>query len=475
MSDSARDLARKLLAGTATGPQPGVTGPAAGASGTGTGRPVASRPAPVSTGAERTPARPRRGPGRQFADHPEVAAMVHKRAAIEAVHESAGMANPMFLVRESPNDTVIRWQGRELLNFSAYNYLGLGNHPEVVQAAKDALDDYGASASASRIVAGEIPLYAELEHRLAALYDVGDAMVTTSGYLTNAGVIGFLLGGEDVAICDALIHGSVVSGVQWSGARRLNFRHNDPDSLRSVLRMSRGSFDRALVVIEGHYSMDGTIGRVDELAAVAREFDCAVMVDEAHSLGVFGDRGHGIREHYAMAGDAVDIWMGTLSKALGSCGGFIAADADLIAAMKASAPGVAMLTGAPAPATIGAARAALDILEAEPERLRALWSNAEHFHRLLTERGLDLGISQATPICPVIVAGEMRAGYVAATLLQRGIYAGAISAPAVPAGQERLRFFLTSEHTQDQLEFTADQLAEVIESARRIPDLTVTG
>ncbi|WP_039775318.1 aminotransferase class I/II-fold pyridoxal phosphate-dependent enzyme, partial [Nocardia cerradoensis] len=298
---------------------------------------------------------------------------------------------------------------------------------------------------------------------------------TTSGYLTNAGVIGFLLGADDVAICDSLIHGSVISGVQWSGARRLNFRHNDPESLRSVLRMSRGNFDRALVVVEGHYSMDGTVGRVSEIATIAREFDCAVMVDEAHSLGVFGERGHGIREHYGMPGDAVDIWMGTLSKALGSCGGFIAADADLIAAMKAAAPGVAMLTGGPAPSTIGAALAALDVLEAEPQRLRRLWSNAEHFRTLLGERGIDLGISEGTPICPVIVPGELRAGYVATTLLQNGIYAGAISSPAVPAGQERLRFFLTSEHEPAQLEAAADLLSEAVTDAARLPDLSVTG
>ncbi|AHH15034.1 putative 2-amino-3-ketobutyrate CoA ligase [Nocardia nova SH22a] len=456
MSESARDLARKLLAGTGS---------------------EASSPAAATAVAERkpAPARPRRGPGRQFADHPEVAAMVQKRAAIAAVHEHSGTPNPMFLVRESPNDTVIRWQGRDLVNFSAYNYLGLGNHPKVVQAAKDALDTYGASASASRIVAGEIPIYAELEQRLAGMYDVGDAMVTTSGYLTNAGVIGFLLGAADVAICDSLIHGSVISGVQWSGARRLSFRHNDPESLRSVLQNSRGSFDRALVVIEGHYSMDGTVGRVDEIAAIAREFDCAVMVDEAHSLGVFGARGHGIREHYGMTGESVDIWMGTLSKALGSCGGFIAADADLIAAMKAGAPGVAMLTGGPAPSTIGAALAALDILDAEPERLHRLWSNAARFRTLLTERDLDLGISEATPIVPVIVPGELRAGYVATTLLQRGFYAGAISSPAVPAGQERLRFFLTSEHEPAQLEAVADLLKESVTAAAQLPDLGVTG
>ncbi|MEC3915814.1 aminotransferase class I/II-fold pyridoxal phosphate-dependent enzyme [Nocardia sp. CDC160] len=460
MSESARDLARKLLAGNAAAPSAAkVSTPSAGAA------QRAAAPA-AATSAPKV----RRGPGRQFADHPEVAAAVRKWTAIDALTEQSGMANPLFLPRNSPNDTVIRAADAELVNFSAYNYLGLANHPRVVEGAKRGLDQYGASAAASRIVAGEIPLYGELERRLADIYQVGDAMVTTSGYLTNAGVIGFLLGERDVAICDALIHGSVVSGTQWAGCRRINFRHNDPESLRSVLRMSRSGFDRALVVIEGHYSMDGTVGRVDELAAIAREYDCAVMVDEAHSFGVFGAHGFGMREHLGMAGSDVDIWMGTLSKALGSCGGFIAADADLIRAMKASAPGVAMLTGGPAPSTISAALAGLEVLIDEPERVARLWDNTKLFNTALRDRGIDLGVSEGTPICPVIVPGEMRAGFVSATLLQRGVYAGAISAPAVPVGKERLRFFVTSEHTEAQLISTADLLAETIAAAEQIPE-----
>lgn len=460
MSESARDLARKLLAGSGT--------KESSASGSATAVRHAAAPNPVT--GRTVPARATRGPGRQFTDHPEVAAAVAKRAAIAAISEQSGMPNPLFLPRNSPNDTVIRAMGTDLVNFSAYNYLGLSSHPRVVRAGQAALDQYGASASASRIVSGEIPLYGELEQRLAGMYDVGDAMVTTSGYLTNAGVIGFLLREGDVAFCDSLIHGSVVSGTQWAGCRRINFRHNDPDSLRSVLKMSRSGFDRALVVLEGHYSMDGTVGRVAELAAVAREFDCAVMVDEAHSLGVFGAAGHGIREHYGMAGSDVDIWMGTLSKALGSVGGFIAADADLIAAMKSSAPGVAMLTGAPAPSGIAAAMAALDVLAAEPERVTRLWRNARLFDAALRERGLDLGESQGTPIVPVIVPGEIRAGFVSAHLLQQGVYAGAISAPAVPVGKERLRFFITSEHTEQQLLSTADLLAAAIALADQLPE-----
>ncbi|MEV5651701.1 aminotransferase class I/II-fold pyridoxal phosphate-dependent enzyme [Nocardia sp. NPDC052254] len=448
MSESARDLARKLLSGSEAAADR-YSGSAPG---------VSATTAPRTTTAPR-PGRVVRGPGKQFADHPGVVAAAAQNATIAALTEQSGLPSPYFLPRTSPNDHVINSAAGELVNYSAYNYLGLASHPRVVAAATAALGEYGASASASRIVGGEIPLYHEIEQRLAGIYDVGDAMVTTSGYLTNAGVIGYLLGSGDVAFCDSLIHGSVVSGTQWAGCRRINFRHNDPESLRAVLRTSRAGFDRALVVIEGHYSMDGTVGRVAELAAVAREYDCAVMVDEAHSFGVFGAGGHGIREHYGMAGADVDIWMGTLSKALGSCGGFIAGDADLIGAMKSSAPGVAMLTGAPAPSAIAAALAGLDVLADEPERLIRLWDNAKHFHTALRERGMDLGESQQTPICPVIIPGEVQAGYVSATLLRNGIYAAAIVAPTVPAGKERLRFFLTSEHTERQLDSTVELIA----------------
>lgn len=410
-------------------------------------------------------AKSRRDSRQPFADHPEVVAARERNARTRAMLEFTGMPNPLFLPRRGANSPVIDGPDGAMTNFSSYNYLGLAHHPKVIRAAQDAVAQYGASASASRIISGEIDLYSVLENRLAQLYDVDAALITTSGYLTNAGLIGFLLGDRDAMVCDALIHASVISGVQWSGARRVTFRHNDPDSLRSVLRMSRARFDRALVVVEGHYSMDGDIGPLPEIAAVAREFDCAVMIDEAHSFGVLGAHGHGARDHFGLSGDAVDIWMGTLSKALGSCGGFIAGEGDLIEAIRSAAPGVAQLTGGPAPAAAAAALAALDVLETEPERLTRLWHNAQWFTSALRERNLDLGTSQNTPICPVLVPGELQVGYASSVLMQARIYVGPVAAPAVQPGQERLRFFLTSEHTKDQLNTTADLVAEVVELA----------
>jgi 7-keto-8-aminopelargonate synthetase-like enzyme len=433
---SARETARRLLAA----PQ--------------SSSPVEAVPSPAKTS--------RRRAAKPFADHPAIVATRDRRGRAQAIVELTGMPSPLFFERHGPNEPVIDGPNGPLTNFSTYNYLGLAAHPKVVGAAQDALAQYGASASASRIFSGGIDLYSKLEKRLADIYDVDEAVITTSGYLANAGVIGFLLGERDALVCDALDHASIVSGGQWSGARQLTFRHNDPDSLRNVLRMSRDRFERVLVVIEAHYSMDGDIGLLPEIAEVAREFDCGVMVDEAHSFGVLGARGHGIREHFGLPGDAVDIWMGTLSKALGSCGGFLAGNGDLIDAIRTIAPGVEQFTGGPSPAAAGAALAALDVLDNEPDRLARLWHNGAFFSSVLRERDLDLGISQGTPIVPVLVPGEFRVGFSSSMLLQRGVYVGPVVSPGVLLGQERLRFFVTSEHTEEQLSRSADVIAEVI-------------
>lgn len=412
-----------------------------------------SVPAPVAPSPQRA--------RRSFVDRPDIAAIRRRTALVRKIFDMTGMPSPLFLRRQGPNGPMIDGPNGPVTNFSSYNYLGLAAHPKVVRAAQDSLEQYGASASASRTLSGEIDLYDRLESRLACIYDVDAAVITTSGYLTNAGVIGFLLGKRDALVCDALNHASIVSGGQWSGARRLTFRHNDPDSLRDVLRKSRSRFDRVLVVIEALYSMDGDIGRLPEIAAIAREFDCGVMVDEAHSFGVLGAHGHGVREHFGLPGDAVDIWMGTLSKSLGSCGGFIAGDGDLIEAIRTVAPSEQFACG-PSPAAAGAALAALGVLDDEPDRLARLWRNAERFTSALRERHLDLALSQSTPICPVLIPGELQVGFISSVLLQRGVYAGPVGSPGVQRGQERLRFFVTSEHTDEQLSSTADLVAEVI-------------
>lgn len=404
----------------------------------------------------------------KFADHPRVIEACELNERRRMIWELTGMPSPLFLERRGHNGGVIEGPDRELTNFAGYNYLGLAHHPKVVLAVQDAVAQYGASASNSRITSGEIELYPRLERRLAEIYDVDAAIIATSGFLTNAGVLGYLLDEGDAAVCDSLIHASVVAGARWAGARVMTFRHNDPDSLRGILRASRDRFKQVLVVIEGLYSMDGDIGLLPEIASVAREFDCGVMVDEAHSIGVLGAHGHGVREHFRLPGDAVDIWMGSLSKALGSCGGFIAGGANLIEALT-TAPAMLLTVGFPPPAA-AAALAALDVLESEPDRHQRLWRNTEWFSGALRERDLDLGLSRNTPICPVLIPSVARVVYASSLLLQRGIYVGPVTAPAVQPGQERLRFFITSEHNHDQLERAADLVAEAVGIATKLDD-----
>ncbi|WAC90179.1 aminotransferase class I/II-fold pyridoxal phosphate-dependent enzyme [Mycobacterium sp. Aquia_213] len=396
-----------------------------------------------------------------FDDHPEVVTTRH-RLEFRSHIERLGLPNPYLEPHEGVNATTVQKYGRELVNFSSYNYLGLSGHPHVSEAAKAAIDTYGTSVSASRVVSGEISLYAQLERRIACAYDVEESIATTSGYLTNAAVIGYLLGPRDIAFCDSLVHNSLVSGTQWAGCRRVNFRHNDPTSLEAVLKMSRSSAERAMVVLEGHYSMEGDTALLPELIAVARKYDCVIMIDEAHSFGVLGGRGFGMREVYGLAGDAVDIWMGTLSKALGSCGGFLAGKRDLVMAFKYSAPGLSMFTGGPAPSAIAAALAALEVLEAEPERVQRLQENGRHLWKLFIDRGFETGVAQGTPIVPVIMGEIGRAALASVKLIQAGINVNAILAPAVPQGEERLRFFATSEHTTDQLETAVEELDKVV-------------
>src|SRR5690606_38591044 len=230
-----REIARRLLAGggRAATRRPEVRPPGVTESSTG---PATVPPRAGTVGAPRpsTPARPatrRRGPGRQFADHPAVVAALEKQAAIEQLIDTTGLPHPLFLSPEGHNGAVIHSRGRELVNYSSYNYLELARHPRVLRAAEDAANRYGTSASATRIVTGEIPLYGVLEQRLADIYRTGAALVCSSGFLTNAAVIGFLLGEQDLAVCDSLAHASLVAGTRWAGCRRVTFRHNDPDSL----------------------------------------------------------------------------------------------------------------------------------------------------------------------------------------------------------------------------------------------------
>jgi 8-amino-7-oxononanoate synthase len=252
---------------------------------------------------------------------------------LRIMHDGAarfGLANPFFKLHESLAGAETTIQGQRFVNFASYNYLGYSGHPVVAEAAKAAIDHYGTSVSASRLVSGDRPIHRELEAELARLYEVDDAVTFVSGHATNVTTIGYLFGPRDLVIHDELIHNSVLQGIQLSGARRLSFAHNDVEALDRLLGDQRQHFERVLVVLEGIYSMDGDYPDLPRFVELKNRHKVFLMVDEAHSLGVMGANGKGIREHFGLAGKDVDIWMGTLSKTLASCGGYIAGESALV-------------------------------------------------------------------------------------------------------------------------------------------------
>lgn len=334
-----------------------------------------------------------------------------------------------------------------------------------------AIERYGVSAAASRHVAGERPVHGELERALADHYGVADSLVFVSGYATNVGVIGHLAGPRDLVICDALAHNSIVMGGVLSGAARRSFAHNDLDSLEHMLATTRGNFERTLIVVEGLYSMDGDYPDLPRLIDIKTRHHAWLMVDEAHALGVLGPRGYGIAEHFGVDPRKVDIWMGTLSKALAGCGGYIAGCKELIEYLRLTAGVFVYSVGMP-PVIAATALKALEILHREPERVRALQHNAARFCALATARGLDIGNAAGTAVCPVLVANSLPAVMLSQRLFERGINVLPVTYPAVPAKASRLRFFLTAAHNEEQLatavEATAEELARVREKVRTL-------
>ena len=353
--------------------------------------------------------------------------------------------------------------GREFINFSSYNYLGLNGHPAVSAAAKAAIDRYGTTVSASRVVAGERPIHRELERRLAELHGAEDAVAFVSGHATNITVIGHLMGAGDLILHDALIHNSVTQGALLSGAKRLAFPHNDVAACARLLDEHRGRTGRALIVIEGADSMDGDSPDARAFSDLARSAGAWLMVDEAHSLGVLGATGRGVGERDGLAGGDVDFWMGTLSKTLAGCGGYIAARADLVQYLKLTAPGFVYSVGLPPPIA-GAALGALDVMAAEPERVARLNHASLRFRDGARAAGLDTGSSEGVAIVPVITGSSIKAARLSQALAGRGVNVQPILHPAVAERAARLRFFLSADHTDAQIDRTLEVLAE--EAAR---------
>ncbi|MFG2874161.1 aminotransferase class I/II-fold pyridoxal phosphate-dependent enzyme [Streptomyces sp. NPDC048337] len=377
---------------------------------------------------------------------PEITAHQERLALLDG----AGLPNPYFLVHERGMTDTTVIDGREFVSFSSYNYLGLATHPRVNEAAQEAIARYGTSVSASRLLSGNRPLHLELEAELADHLGCEASIALANGHATNVTVIGHLVGRGDLVVHDSLAHDSILQGCKLSGATRRPFPHNDAAALDALLTRVRHQYRRVLVVIEGVYSMDGDIADLPALVEVKRRHGALLMIDEAHSLGTIGATGCGIGEHHGVEPSAVDLWSGTLSKALASCGGYVAGSRSVIEYLRYTVPGFVYSAGM-TPADTAASLTALRVLRAEPQRVTRLAANASLFVRLAREAGIDTGDSHDTPIVPCILGDSGRTVRLAEALFQQGISVNPILYPAVPEKMTRLRFFLTADHTPEQI------------------------
>jgi 8-amino-7-oxononanoate synthase len=379
-----------------------------------------------------------------------------------AFGEAIGVENPYFRVNDGVTRDTSIINGAEVINFSSYNYLGMSGHPAVAEAVSDAVRRWGSSCSASRPISGEKPVHRELELELAKLLGTEDAIALVSGHATNDTVIGHLLGEGDLVIHDSLAHDSIMQGCMLSGATRRPFPHNDHAALDELLTNIRHQYRRVLIIIEGIYSQDGDIPDLPAFIEVKRKHQALLMIDEAHSIGVLGETGGGIGEYFGVDRTDVELWAGTMSKSLAGCGGYVGGSRELVEFLKYTTPGFVYSVGTPPP-TAAASLAAIRTIRSEPAHLRRLHELSALFLGLAREAGLDTGDSAGTPVIPCIVGSSATALKLSNALLGRGINANPIIYPAVPEDKARLRFFVTSCHSEEQIRYTVKALAEELE------------
>ena len=356
---------------------------------------------------------------------------------------------------ESAQDAAIILEGQEVLLFSSNNYLGLANHPALKRAAQEAIERYGCGSGASRLISGSMAVHHELENHLAALKKTEAALVFPTGYHANIGVLAALMGPDDTILSDSLNHASIIDGCRLSRADTRVYRHADTEHLGELLKACPATGQR-LIVTDSVFSMDGDLAPLTEIIALARQYDAWVMVDEAHATGVFGSHGGGLVEELGLT-EEVDIQMGTLGKALGCVGAFVAGSHELIDWLVNRARSFIYTTAIP-PAVAASVLAALDIVEQEPERRQRLWANTRVLADGLRSLGYTLGTTRSQ-ILPVIIGEACETMSVAAAILQRGVFAHGIRPPTVPEGTSRIRVTPMATHTQDHLSRTLDAFA----------------
>jgi glycine C-acetyltransferase len=359
----------------------------------------------------------------------------------------------------SPTNHHVQAMGREMIMMASYSYLGLIGHPRIDSAAKQAIDDYGTGAGGVRLLTGTTDLHERLEARIAAFGHREDAAVYSSGYMTNVAIITGFFGPKDLVLMDKLDHASIVDGCLLSGAKWRTYRHNDMEHLEKLLAQARsdGEYESILVVADSVFSMDGDVMDLPGTVALCRKYGARLMVDEAHSIGSLGATGHGIEEHFDMVG-AIDFKMGTLSKAIPSVGGYVAATHEICDFLRHNSRPFIFSAALP-PAQTAAALEALDVVEDEPERVAALHRQQERYREGLQELGFDT-MESTTCVIPVLVGDEGKCMDLTRELFDRGVFVCPIVHPAVPRGTDRLRTTIMATHTDEDISHALDSFAQ---------------
>ncbi len=371
--------------------------------------------------------------------------------------KQAGLYRPLKEL-QSPQRPRSLIDGREVINLSSNNYLGLADDPRLKQAMIEATEAYGAGSGAVRTIIGTMTIHNRLEEKLAEFKHVEAAVVFQSGFTCNSGVIPVLVGEGDAVISDELNHASIIDGCRLSKAKIHRFRHADMDDLERVLKETDGQYRRRLIITDGVFSMDGDIAPLPDIVELAEKYGCMTYVDDAHSSGVLGKNGRGSVNHFGLDG-RVTVQVGTLSKAVGVLGGYVAGPRALIELLWHKGRPFLFSTSHP-PGVAAACLKAIEIMESEPELIDRLWENTRYFKKGLTDLGLDTGRSE-TPITPVIVGDEVKAMQLSDRLLEEGVFAQGIAYPTVPRGKARVRTIVTAAHTKEDLDEALAAFAKV--------------
>ncbi len=391
---------------------------------------------------------------------------------VQAIENYFGYRNPYSAPRSGKISSCVTFGDEKFTSFCSYNYVGLNGSEEVEAAVVESLKKHGSSASASRVAGGECEIHREFEKAIAGFIGCEEAIATVGGYIANVATIRYLMGENDLILFDELCHNSLVEGCASSKARRMKFKHNDNKHLNDLLTQQRGQYRRVLIVVESVYSMDGDIIDLSELVEIKKRHSAFLMVDEAHSIGTLGDSGRGLCEYAKVNPADVDVIMGTMSKSLSSCGGFMAGSKALIGLLRYIAPGYLLYSAGIPPSSCAASLAVIRRLSKENDRVKRLQYNADKFREIATELGLDIGLSKDSPIVPIMLGGAgdsiEKMAEITRELFLNYVHVVGITYPVVPRDQARLRFFITSEHTEAQMREALNITRNIINSKQEV-------